>query len=153
MESSSPLSYAFAGALAGGRTTAGPAFASQRLESRGIVPRNRLLRAFRSKPMSYALTASNAIELVADKLPMIGSRTAPFPLALRTMSGAVSGAVLASADRRNAMMGAALGALGAVAGTFATAFLRNKLLGRLGVPNVLAGLVEDAALMGLRRFA
>ena len=153
MESSSPHSYAFAGALAGGRTTAGPAFVSRKLETRGVLPRNRLLRAFRSRPMSVALTATNAAELVADKLPFIGSRTAPLPLALRTVSGAVSGAALASADRRNALMGAALGAVGAVAGTFATAFLRNALLKRLGVPNILAGLAEDAALMGLRRFA
>jgi uncharacterized membrane protein len=153
MESSSPISYALAGALAGGRTTAGPSFVCRRLGKRDDVPQNRLLRAFKSKPMRIALKASSAAELVADKLPMIGSRTRPLPLALRTVSGAVSGAALASADRRNAMLGAALGAVGALAGTFATSYLRGLLLGRLRVPAILAGLAEDAALMGLRRFA
>lgn len=148
-----PLSYAYAGALAGGRTTAGPSFACKRLEAKQVPPRNVLLRVLQSKAFSTVLAASSALELFADKLPGVGARTSPVPLALRTASGAVSGAALASADRRNPMLGALLGAAGAVAGTFATSYLRRALLDGLHLPNILAGLTEDALLYGLRRLA
>ena len=53
MESSSPLSYAFAGALAGGRTTAGPAFVSRKLETRGVAA----LRAYEAMGPAFARDA------------------------------------------------------------------------------------------------
>ena len=149
---SGPLSYAFAGALAGGRTTSAPLYVCRRLATHGAEPRNLLLRALQSPTFVIAVKASSAIELVADKLP-IGARTSPIPLALRTASGAVSGAALASAERRSALFGAVLGAAGAVAGTFATSSLRGALLRRLRLPNILAGIAEDALLYGLRRLA
>jgi uncharacterized membrane protein len=81
-------------------------------------------------------------EMAADKDPRIPNRTDPAPLAGRLMSGALTAAAIASPGRR--YRAAAAGAVGAVWGTYGLYHLRRLATGRLGVPNAVAGLVEDA---------
>jgi uncharacterized membrane protein len=83
----------------------------------------------------------SAAELAADKLPSIPRRTLPLPLAGRAASGAFVGQ---AAARRGGLVPALVGAAAAVAAAFAAYHLRRLATDRLGVPNVVAGLAEDA---------
>jgi uncharacterized membrane protein len=86
-------------------------------------------------------------EFVLDQLPMVPDRIAPLPLAGRMVCGALAGAVACVGARQPALLGAALGALGGLRGTFASYHLRRRLATRL--PGVLAGGIEDALALAL----
>jgi uncharacterized membrane protein len=84
--------------------------------------------------------------LLADKSPRIGNRTDLFPLMARVAMGALSGAACVNRSRARAAM---LGALAALGGSFGWFHLRRLATTRLGMPNVVAGVVEDAAAVAL----
>jgi uncharacterized membrane protein len=94
------------------------------------------------------VTAALALgEYVGDKLPNVGDRIAPGPLASRVAAGAVVGATVANMtghDRRNAAIG---GAVAAFVGAHLSFQLRKALMRHM--PALLAGLVEDIAVLGL----
>jgi len=93
------------------------------------------------------------VELVIDKLPGVGDRTAPIGVAARAISGAVSSATLAAADGRSKWLGALLGGAGAIASTYALFHLRAALHRSTPVPDFVVGLAEDALVFGLGRLA
>src|SRR5437763_58300 len=66
-------------------------------------------------------------ELLADKLPFTPNRINPGPLAWRVVTGAASGAAIATTIRRPVAEGAVLGSLGAVAGAFAGYYARRTV--------------------------
>jgi uncharacterized membrane protein len=148
-----PVSYALIGALAGGRSTAAPVLAHERLRARPVQPRSGLARALASDRVGQALRLGAIVEVVVDKLPFVGARTSVIGLLARTISGGVSGAALSIADDRGPVLGAVLGTAGAVAGTFALFHLRRGLQDGLRIPGVVAGLAEDVLLLGLGRLA
>ena len=88
-----------------------------------------------------------AAELVGDKLPQTPSRKAPLPFAARILSGAFCGAVIGTPADMLAL-GAAAGALGAVAGTLAGYEVRRRLASRLGGGGIAAALLEDVIAIG-----
>ena len=89
-------------------------------------------------------------ELVADKLPATPSRVSALPLLARAVSGGWSGRVVARQRGGSALLGAALGATGAVGGAWVGYRLRSFLTQRLGLPDAPVALIEDAvAIMGL----
>jgi uncharacterized membrane protein len=147
------ITYALVGALAGGRTTAAPVVAHERLRARAVPPRSTLARALASDRLGMMLRLGAIVEVVVDKLPVAGDRTNAIGLTMRTISGAVSGAALSSADNRGPVLGAVLGTVGAVAGSFALFHLRRALHERLRMPGLVAGLAEDVLLLGLGRLA
>ena len=103
--------------------------------------------ALGSQRVSTALQLLEIGEMIADKTPVIPSRTSLVPLLGRAASGAVVGAALfASAGERWAM-GGVLGAVSAMAGAYAAERLRMQITQGLGVPNVLAGLLEDGIVL------
>jgi uncharacterized membrane protein len=128
------------GALSGGRSAIGPALLALEKKQRKGVFGARIGR------VATTLEAVAAAELVADKLPFTPSRTRPLSLLARATSGAVVGAAL-SRKRRGA--GAVVGAMAAVATTFGLHRLRGVLTNRLRVPNLIAGALEDALVIGL----
>lgn len=148
-----PITYALVGLLAGGRTTAAPVLAHQRLRARAVPPRGTLARGLASDRLGTMLQLGAIAEVVIDKLPFAGDRTSAISLACRTISGGISGAALSSADNRGPALGAVLGTLGAVAGTVALFQLRRGLHDGLRIPGVVAGLAEDVLLLGLGRLA
>ena len=119
----------------------------------GTMDLQRTPFAFLDNPISlgvFSLLAAG--ELVGDKLPQTPSRTAAFPLAGRLAFGAGCGMVLAasftdeSARKPSGLAAPALlGALGALAGSFAMAWARRSLTKGAGLPDPPVALAEDAA--------
>lgn len=101
-----------------------------------------IARAKTKDNISAVLTMAMLGEMLVDKLPITPSRTMPVALIVRAISGGVSGAIVVAdvkdADRRIAI---ALGAVGAVAASFAGERLRVTAAGK--VPDALVALVED----------
>jgi uncharacterized membrane protein len=91
-------------------------------------------------------------ELIADKLPVVPSRTSPLPVLGRAAIGAFVGAALFASRGRRTATGGVLGAVSALTGAYAGERLRMQITQDLGVPNVVAGLLEDGiVLLGASR--
>ena len=119
------------GALSGSRTMLGPA----------LVARERL-----PAPVAHLLATMAAGELLADKSARIGNRTDPLPLVARVAMGAFAAA--GQARTRHRLPGAVVGAAAALVAAHGCFYLRRLATTRLGVPNVVAGLLEDAVALG-----
>jgi uncharacterized membrane protein len=141
------------GAIAGMRSMAAPAIRSRSIvEGRVGSLEGTPFATLGSPGVSTALRVLEIGELIVDKLPIVPSRTSPPPLLGRAASGAVVGAALFASAGRQAATGGALGAVSAISSAYATERLRMQIIQRLGVPNVVAGLLEDGAvLFGGRR--
>jgi uncharacterized membrane protein len=94
-----------------------------------------------------ALPVIAAGELIGDKLPFMPSRSDPPSLLARIASGTAVGAATAGAR------GAGAGAAGAAATTLASERLRSALGERLGVPDPVLGLAEDALAIAVATLA
>jgi uncharacterized membrane protein len=88
------------------------------------------------------------VELVTDKLPKTPSRTAPPGLIARILMGGLSGACVASAGGEGIVLGAALGTMGALAGTYGGYQARTRLVKALGTPDFVIALLEDVVTIG-----
>ncbi len=92
---------------------------------------------------SAGLAALALGELVADKLPFVPSRTQLPSLVIRGASGAFSASHLAR-DGEDRRIAGALGAIGAIAGAYAFAALRKRVVSATHLPDPLIALAEDA---------
>ena len=88
-------------------------------------------------------------ELVNDQLPKTPARTTAGPLTARVVMGALTGACLAVAGGASLMVGALLGAIGAVIGAFAGYKARVGLVKSVGVPDFAIAIPEDIIAIGL----
>jgi uncharacterized membrane protein len=102
------------------------------------------LKWLRSSKTALAFGALALGELVIDKLPSTPARTKAGPLIARAASGALCGAAVCAIENEDLVAGAALGAAGAVAGTYAGYYLRKHAVERHGIPALAAALTEDA---------
>jgi uncharacterized membrane protein/uncharacterized protein (UPF0548 family) len=137
------------GVLAGMRSLSAPAFLSRQLSQQPVdAPKGRV-HALASERTSRVLTVLAVSELAADKLPWIPARISPPSLVARAVSGALAGAAVAAPHRRMTVGRALLGAAAAVASSFAFYKLRQLATREWGIPNVVAGLMEDAVAIGL----
>jgi uncharacterized membrane protein len=91
-------------------------------------------------------------ELVADQLPGTPARTAAVGLSARIATGALSGSCLAAADGASLWLGAILGIVGALIGTFGGYQARIGLVRGLRVPDVAIAIPEDIVAIGLGLF-
>lgn len=87
-------------------------------------------------------------ELVADKLPRTPNRTSPPGLIARIVSGAITGACIASSGHNAILFGAVLGIVGAIAGTFAGFKFRTGIVKALQIPDLPVALMEDLIAIG-----
>jgi uncharacterized membrane protein len=87
-------------------------------------------------------------EIVNDKLPATGSRTAPPSLVIRSITGALAGTALAIAASQSVLLGIVLGALGALAGSFLGYEVRHRIVTGLKIPDFPIALLEDAIAIG-----
>ena len=133
------------GGISGSRSMLGPALIVRNLPLALPRPRQSLRGALASPAVRRLITVLAAGELVADKSARIPSRTDAVPLAGRAVSGAMAAATLARPGHR--VRAAVAGAAGAVVAGYALRNLRKTLTAR-GMPNMLAGLVEDAVAIG-----
>ncbi len=101
-------------------------------------------------PASHAVTTFAALgEIVADKLPIIPSRTSPGPLLGRLVIGAVVGMVLSRRLQQSPVLGLISGATGAAIGSVASTTSRAWLSRTTQTPEALWGGVEDIVALGL----
>lgn len=103
--------------------------------------------AFLANKISLVIFSLFALgELIADKLPFIPARTQPGPLGVRIIFGALCAAALGISGAASPIFSAILGAVGAVAGSFAGYTYRHKFAGR--VPDLVLALLEDLVAVG-----
>jgi uncharacterized membrane protein len=87
-------------------------------------------------------------ELVADKLAIAGNRTAPPGLIARIVMGALTGATMAASTGAAFGIGALLGIVGALAGTFVGFKIRTGIVKALQIPDLPVALMEDLIAIG-----
>jgi uncharacterized membrane protein len=155
MERSGVLAAAGLGAVAGMRSFSAPAILSMLFARNAGAAQGSLEQVLSSKAGGRTLSVLALGEFVGDKLPNIPARIAPPALAARILSGALVGVALARRDKQPVLGPVLLGAAAAVASSFGFYALRRFATQRLHVPNIVAGLVEDAlvAMAGTRLLA
>ena len=130
-------------ALAGARSMAGPALLIRHLNrhpSRRLKRRWKVLQKSRT---ANILTLLAIGEMIGDKLPTAPNRTTRAALTGRGIAGVVIGSALFKRSRRSPGWGAAVGAASALAGAYATFYLRKQLSDATSVPDPVWGGVED----------
>lgn len=96
----------------------------------------------------YLLTVFMLAELVGDKLPRTPSRTMVGPFVARVLLGGLAGAALTTGTGSSLAIGALLGGLGAIAGTFGGYRARTGLVKALRVPDYVVAVAEDCVAIG-----
>lgn len=86
--------------------------------------------------------------MVNDKLPATPSRTTPVPLGVRMVTGLLCGAALAIAGAQALWLGAILGIVGALVGTFGGYQVRHQIVTQLKVNDIVVALTEDLIAIG-----
>ncbi len=137
----SPVIAVAIGTVAGLRSLTAPAVVSWAAREKMIRPFDsfaaRMLLAQSSKKIAELAVG----ELIADKLPVTPNRISALPLMFRVASGAGCGAALYAARHEPPGEGAALGAIGAFVGAFASFYLRRRL--SRSFPDLVVALAED----------
>ncbi|MGH2532868.1 MAG: DUF4126 family protein [Thermomicrobiales bacterium] len=105
----------------------------------------------RDKRVAAALGFAAVGELVGDKLPATPSRIAPAPLVGRMLFGGLAGGAAARFDGRSLPVGFAVGAAGAVAGSYGGYHARAWVGRETGLPDAVVAVGEDvvAVIMGI----
>jgi uncharacterized membrane protein len=136
------------GVIAGLRSMTPPAVISWAVHLGWLNLGNSRLAPMGSTLAVVVLTVLALGELVADKLPFTPSRTTPGPLIGRMVTGALCGAAIGVGGGGSLAAGLALGAVGAVAGTFVGYQARRQLTKGAGLPDFVAALGEDVVAIG-----
>ncbi len=145
---------AYLGMLAGMRSMGAPAQVSAHLARTHPAPLYGNPLAWLESPVAAGvLRVLAAGEVAADKLPKTPARTEPASVAFRAASGGLCGAALCAAEGEGVPVGAVIGALAAVASTFAFYHLRRSLGKSTGAPDALFAAAEDALVVGIGRRA
>jgi uncharacterized membrane protein len=106
--------------------------------------------SFMASPVAVGvLTVLAVLELIADVLPKTPARTAPASLAVRVITGGLSGACLSVANGGTLWLGVVLGIAGAMIGAYAGYYTRRGLVSRLKVRDILIAIPEDVVAIGL----
>ncbi len=106
-----------------------------------------------SPKVTALLLAGAAGELVVDKLPFTPSRLMPGSLVVRAGIGGLAGALLSRSSGKEQIQGAAIGALGALVGSFAGYHLRAGLVATTGLPDPLVAVLEDLTAVAIGSYA
>jgi uncharacterized membrane protein len=106
-----------------------------------------------TRPALYITGLCALGEYVGDKLPAAPARTAPAPLGGRIAFGSLVGSALSRAEGQSPALGAAIGALGALGGSFAGYAYRHVIATRTKLPDLPFAFLEDAAAIGISYLA
>ena len=150
MRKTTPTPFDAAGlaGIAGLRSMAAPALLSQTLRRGDLAGlRGTPFTALGRPKVSITLQLLMIGEMLGDKAPVVPSRTSTPGLLGRVLSGSLVGAALFGAGDRRPIPGAALGAISAVAAAHVGEKLRVEATDKLGVPNSVAGLLEDGIVL------
>ena len=147
------LALAFGiGVVAGLRSLAAPAVVAWAAQLGWLHLQNSPVAFMASTWCVIIFSALAIFELVADLLPKTPNRTAPGPLAARIITGGLCGACVCASANQSLLIGAALGALGAVAGAFAGYEIRKRLVTGLNIKDLFIAIPEDLIAIGLALF-
>ena len=83
------------------------------------------------------------VELVGDVMPKTPARTAPVPLIARIVMGGLCGACLYVAASQSLVVGAVVGIIGALIGTYGGYHIRRSLVNGLKVKDIMIAIPED----------
>ena len=136
------------GIIAGLRSLTAPAVVSWAARLRWPQLQSTPLAFMEMTAVAYLFTLLAAGELIADKLPFTPSRLSAGPLAGRLILGALCGSVLQAVSHQSLLVGAVLGGLGGLLGSYLGYTLRN-LTGCERAPTRLGvALAEDVIAIG-----
>jgi uncharacterized membrane protein len=110
-------------------------------------------RVLNSPGVQFLASSAAVGELLGDKLPMLPDRTNSGPFMGRLVIGAFAGMTLCRRYHQSLLVGAAIGAVGAGAGTLLGHYSRGVLGQTTGVSDTVWGLAEDVVALGLGLFA
>jgi uncharacterized membrane protein len=136
------------GVVAGLRSLTAPAIAAWAAHLGWIDLSSTPLAWLGSAAAAYILLACMLAELVADKLPQTPNRTALGPFLGRVLLGGLAGAAVTAGAGRSLALGAVLGGLGGIVGTFGGFKARTGLVRALKVPDYVAAILEDIVAVG-----
>jgi len=102
-----------------------------------------LVRFFQKKHATPGIGLLAIAELVVDKLPQTPDRTAKGGPFIKAGTAAISGAAIYQANGKNAITGALVGGLVALASTYLFFNMRKTVSNKTGVKDPLIGIVED----------
>jgi uncharacterized membrane protein len=91
-------------------------------------------------------------EFVVDLRPNTPKRTAPAPLLVRILMGALCAACLAASANQSLLLGSVLGGIGGVIGAFGGYEIRRRLTSQLNIKDTFVALFEDLVAIGLAFF-
>jgi uncharacterized membrane protein len=136
------------GVVAGLRSLTAPAVVCWAAQWNWINLQNSSISFLASIRAAWIFTALALAELITDKLPFTPARTKPGGLIVRMLTGGLCGAALCITAGESLILGAALGAVGAVVGAFAGYELRHRLVTKRNASDLLVALIEDAVAIG-----
>jgi uncharacterized membrane protein len=88
-------------------------------------------------------------EYVVDKLPRTPNRTRPGSVIARMVLGGLAAACLSVSAGQSLLVGALLGGIGALIGTFGGYHIRRRLVSGLRVKDIVIAIPEDLVAIGL----
>ena len=136
------------GLVAGLRSMMAPAVVSHVASNGALNLDGSPLAFLASERASIPLAVLAGGEVVADKTPWIPNRTDPPALIARVVTGGLSGAAVAIGGRRDGALGAVIGGLAALGGTFLGFQLRRRAVREGGLPDPVVAVCEDLIAMG-----
>ncbi|HZC18963.1 MAG TPA: DUF4126 family protein [Rubrobacteraceae bacterium] len=134
--------------IAGLRSMAAPALLARALRRGDLDASN--LPALGSPRVSTLLSLLAVGEMIADKTPLVPTRTSAPALLGRVLSGALVGVAVFASKRRDKNAGAILGALYAVGTSYAGEAFRTSGSEQPRLPNAALGVLEDRVVLALR---
>jgi uncharacterized membrane protein len=99
-------------------------------------------------PTALIFTLLAVSELVADKLPKIGDRTSPGPLAARLIFAGLIGAIIAAGLNGSGIEGVFLAVACSLAGAFCGFLLRRELVRQYSFKDWYVAVAEDIFTVG-----
>lgn len=144
MANRSTLALAFGMGVVAGLRSMTPAAALSWGANSGRLKLQGSPLALLGSPLASRITSKLALgELVADKTPYVPNRISPASLSWRLIVGGVSGAAIAWSANDDAAAGAALGAAGALTGSFVGFGARRQIVRSGQLPDFAVALLED----------
>lgn len=138
------------GAVAGMRCLSALAFTSRRISiATSSEIKNSRFSILTSSTVADGLAVAAVGEMICDKTSFIPNRIEAGPIIGRAISGAICGAAIFIEDKKDPLLGAAIGVLAAIASAHIFFHLRRELTTKYNIPDISVALCEDALMVGV----